>query len=249
MGIIYRYSLIFIFISAVIVFILLFFVSAPYGKFLRKGWGPVIRSKWAWSMMEFPSPALMIFFFLISDEKNIMRIIFIIFWLSHYFHRTFIYPFIQPGRNKSYPLVLVLMAFIFNCLNGSVNGYGIFHLLKYDQSWISSWQFVGGALLFIAGFVINKSAHRIFNRIRADNPEGYVIPQGGLFNFVSCPHYFGEIIEWGGWALMTWSVSGLSFFVFTMANLVPRALSSHKWYKNNFPEYPSGRKAVIPYTL
>ncbi|HQE66815.1 MAG TPA: 3-oxo-5-alpha-steroid 4-dehydrogenase, partial [Bacillota bacterium] len=45
------------------------------------------------------------------------------------------------------------------------------------------------------------------------------------------------------------SVAGLSFFVFTIANLVPRALSSHTWYKNNFPEYPSERKAVIPYIL
>lgn len=246
---VYRYSLTGIFISAVIVFILLFFVSAPYGKFLRKGWGPVIRSKWAWALMEFPSPALMVFFFLVSGEKNIMRIIFLLFWLSHYFHLTFIYPFIQPGRNKSYPLLLVLMAFIFNCLNGSVNGYGVFHLLKYDMSWIYSWQFLSGALLFIAGFAINKSAHMIFNRIREGNPEGYIVPKGGLFNYVSCPHYLGEIIEWGGWALMTWSLPGLSFFVFTIANLLPRALSSHKWYREEFAEYPSGRKALIPFLL
>jgi protein-S-isoprenylcysteine O-methyltransferase Ste14 len=199
--------------------------------------------------MEFPSPALMVIFFLISDKKAIMSVIFIIFWVSHYLHRTFVYPFIQPGRNKSYPLLLVLMAFIFNCLNGSVNGYGVFHLLKYDQSWIYSWQFVSGAFFFISGFVINKSAHRTFNRIRAENPEGYFIPKGGLFEFVSCPHYFGEIIEWGGWALMTWSLPGLSFFVFTTANLLPRALSSHNWYREKFTDYPSGRKALVPFLL
>ena len=86
----------------------------------------------------------------------------------------------------------------------------------------------------------------MFRKMKRENPEEYVIPKGWLFNYISCPHYFGEIIEWAGWALLTWSLPGLAFFVFTFANLFPRALSSHKWYRRNFADYPSERKAVIP---
>lgn len=53
-----------IFISAVLVFILLLFISAPYGKFLRKGWGEKIRSKWAWMLMGINDMVLAGFVFL-----------------------------------------------------------------------------------------------------------------------------------------------------------------------------------------
>ena len=246
---IYTLFLIAIFGFAIIVFVLLFFISAPYGKFLRKGWGPSVRSKWAWMFMELPSPVLMIIFFLSSDHKSIMSAIFLVLWLLHYVHRTFIYSFLQSGRDKSYPLIVAAMAFIFNCMNGYINGYGMFHLLDYGTSWLGSWYFITGIVLFITGFIINKTADEKLRHLRKSNPEEYVLPSGWLFEYISCPHYFGEIIEWLGWAVMTWSLHGLAFFVFTFANLFPRAIKSHIWYREKFSEYPSKRKAVIPFLI
>ena len=197
--------------------------------------------------MEAPSPLLMILFFIISENKNLPQIIFLFLWLSHYIHRTTIYPFTQSGRNKSYPLILVCFAIIFNSLNGFVNGYGIFHLLNYSLSWLISWQFITGSIIFVSGFIINKKSDEMFRKMRSENPAEYVIPEGWLFKYISCPHYFGEMLEWGGWAVLTWSLPGLAFFVFTFANLFPRAISSHKWYKNNFPELSEREKSS--YTL
>jgi 3-oxo-5-alpha-steroid 4-dehydrogenase 1 len=246
---IYDLSITLILSFAAFVFVLLFFISAPYGKFLRKGWGPVIKSKWAWMIMEFPSPAIITFFFIISDEKNIPQVIFVIIWLLHYLHRVFFYPFSQSGRDKSYPFILVLMALVFNCFNGFVNGYGVFHLLEYDNTWLYSWQFITGILLFITGFIINKTADEKLRILRKDSPSEYVLPEGWLFDYISCPHYFGEIIEWSGWALMTFSLPGLAFFLFSFANLFPRAISSHRWYNAKFQEYPPERKAIIPFIV
>src|SRR4030065_1991471 len=118
MDILYRDSLIIIFGCAVFIFVLLFFVSAPYGKFLRKGWGPAIKTKWAWLTMEVISPALITLFFVLSEDKNIVVVLFAGAWLLHYVHRAFIYPFSQSGRNKPYPVVIVFMAMIFNFFNG-----------------------------------------------------------------------------------------------------------------------------------
>ena len=245
----YNYSLFAIFSLAIIVFILLFFVSAPYGKFRRKGWGLTIRAKWAWMIMEFLSPALMTLFFITSNKKSIPALVFISLWLIHYIHRTFIYPFTQSGRNKPYPVIVVIMAMFFNILNGVVNGYGVFHIKTYDLSWLSSWQFIAGLILFFMGFFINKSADERLRRFRKESPDEYIVPKGWLFNYISSPHYFGEIIEWGGWAVMTWSLPGLAFFVFTFANLFPRAVSAHKWYKENLSGYPVERKAVVPFVI
>ena len=155
----------------------------------------------------------------------------------------------QSGHDKPYPIIIVSMAFIFNCLNGFVNGYGLFRYVVYSFSWIMRWQFVAGFLIFIAGFIINKTADEKLRKMRKNSPDEYVIPQGWLFNFISSPHYFGEVAEWTGWAVLTWSTPGLAFALFTFANLFPRAWASHNWYRENFSEYPKNRKAIIPFLI
>ncbi|MGC7223654.1 3-oxo-5-alpha-steroid 4-dehydrogenase, partial [Mycobacteroides abscessus subsp. massiliense] len=67
------------------------------------------------------------------------------------------------------------------------------------------------------------------------------------FRWVSAANYLGEIILWAGWALMSWTLPGLIFVLFSIANLLPRALSIHRWYRQTFPiEYPRERKAIVP---
>jgi 3-oxo-5-alpha-steroid 4-dehydrogenase 1 len=59
----------------------------------------------------------------------------------------------------------------------------------------------------------------------------------------------GEIVEWGGFALMTWCLPTTSFFAWTVVNLVPRALDHHRWYRKKFDNYPPSRKAIVPFVL
>jgi protein-S-isoprenylcysteine O-methyltransferase Ste14 len=95
--------------------------------------------------------------------------------------------------------------------------------------------------------LLNKQADRTLRKLRGPGETGYKIPRGGAYTWVSCPNYLGEIVEWLGWALATWSPAGLAFAAYTAANLVPRALANHRWYRERFPDYPAERRAVIPY--
>jgi hypothetical protein len=53
-----------------------------------------------------------------------------------------------------------------------------------------------------------------------------------------------------GWfSIMGGNIAGLSFLIWAVVNLVPRALNHHQWYREKFNEYPKERKAVIPYIL
>lgn len=227
-------------------FLSLFFIVAPYGRHYKKGWGPTLSARWAWIIQEFPVFIIPIYYFLTKDGFNSpVLIVFIIIWQIHYFHRTFIYPFNLTSPKKPYPVVLVAMAIVFNLINGSLNGYEIFQIGQYDVSWLVTPQFIGGAVIFSFGYFVNKKSDRILLAIKRNGAE-YEIPQGGLYKYVSCPNYLGELLEWLGWAIMTWSLAGLGFFIFTFCNLFPRALSNHKWYKKQFPEYPKQRKALIP---
>jgi len=67
-----------------------------------------------------------------------------------------------------------------------------------------------------------------------------------LYRWITCPNYLGEIIEWIGFALIAGTLESASFAVWTVANLVPRAIQHHRWYRATFDDYPERRKAVFP---
>jgi protein-S-isoprenylcysteine O-methyltransferase Ste14 len=230
-------------------FIALFRVSAPYGRHLRRGWGPTIPRTLGWVLMELPAAVLPVAFFLSSDRRgDVVSLAFLGIWLAHYLNRSLIFPFRMRGGQERMPLTIAAMAFFFNLVNGSLQGWYLFSAGPVrDSSWLLDPRFLTGLALFAGGYGLNLHSDAILRRLRAPGDSGYHIPHGGGFRFVSCPNYLGEIIEWGGWALLTWSPTGLVFFIWTVANLAPRAWSHHRWYQEKFPEYPTDRKALIPH--
>jgi len=166
-------------------------------------------------------------------------------WITHYLNRTVIYPLRIKTKGKKIPIAIVASAFFFNMVNGILNGYFL-TLLQFES--ISELYLILGFIIFIIGFYINISSDNLLIKLRT-NQKGYVIPNGKLFNYVSCPNFFGEIIEWLGFAIMTLNPGSLSFLIWTICNLIPRSKAHHKWYKENFENYPKKRKAVIPYLL
>jgi len=103
--------------------------------------------------------------------------------------------------------------------------------------------------LFCAGFALAKQSDAILRNLRKPGETGYKIPQGGAYRWVSCPNYLGEILQWTGFALAGWSLPAFAFVCFTAANLVPKAISSHRWYREKFSDYPAARKAIFPFVL
>ena len=225
--------------------------NAPYGRHTSNNWGYLIDNKLGWIVMELPALLLCpILFFISTNEKSILTSFFIFLWIIHYFNRTIVYPNRIKTKKKKIPLLIALLAFIFNLINGYINGY-FFGFINYSYpiEWIYTPQFIIGFMIFILGFLINNASDSTLINLRKTDTKQYSIPRGGLFNYISCPNFFGEIIEWLGFAILTWSIAGLAFFLWTFFNLVPRALSHHRWYKNTFNDYPKNRKAVFPFII
>ena len=148
------------------------------------------------------------------------------------------------------PLAIVGSAIFFNLVNAGLNGYYLSTLApieQYNTGWLTSPSFITGALLFFGGMFVNLKADNMLIGIRKPGESGYKIPRGFLFDYVSSPNLFGEIVEWSGFALMAWNLPAFTFMVWTFANLVPRAKNHHDWYRRNFADYPEKRKVVFPY--
>ncbi len=236
---------------AIGVHITMFFITAPFGRHTSKNWGPMIDNKLGWVIMEAPSLLIMTYF-LFFGTYSFQSYAWILFglWIFHYFNRTLIYPVRIKATDKKMPLFIALNAILFNLMNAGLNGYFLAELAdpsKYGSNWITSPLFIVGAFLFVVGMTINWRADHLLINLRKPGETGYKIPRGFLFEYISSPNLFGELIEWAGFAVMAWNLPALTFMVWTFANLVPRAKNHHDWYKNKFRDYPKERKAVFPF--
>lgn len=143
---------------------------------------------------------------------------------------------------------------------------------------------IAGVVIFLVGMSINMWADYTLIGLRKNkNPvvgddkkkkcpaaaaptsekSNYVIPRGGLFEFVSCPNFLGECIEWLGYTLAVIGAAGddshfpyaplaaFTFFIYTGSNTIPRAFSHHAWYKKTFGwEYEKlNRSVVVPFLM
>lgn len=234
--------------AAAATFVALFFLNAPYGRHARSDWGPVVGDTLGWLLMEAPSPLLFAAFFALGTHRFApVPVLFFALWEAHYVHRSFIYPFLLRGHARRMTLAVALMGFFFNGVNATLNGWYLFHLAApRPLAWLLDGRFLAGLALFAGGYVINRWSDDILRNLRRPGESVYRIPTGGMYRWVSAPNYLGEIMEWTGWAVLTWSFAGASFAAWTIANLAPRARANHRWYRANFPDYPPERKALVP---
>ena len=226
-------------ITAVPVFIVLFFIDAGYGKFYTKKWGPAVNNRLGWVLMESPVFFAMLALWWFSGRRgDIARLAFLLLFELHYFQRSFIFPALIRGNGKM-PLSIILMAVAFNLLNAGMQGGWIFYVSEpeyYTLEWLKTPQFIAGIIVFLSGMFINIQSDSIIRGLRKPGDTRHYLPKKGLYRYVTSANYFGEFVEWCGFALLTWSWAGVLFAVWTFANLAPRAARIYERYKVEFAD-------------
>ncbi len=235
------------FVLAAALFVVLLRVPAPYGRHRREGWGATLGARTGWLLMEAPASVLFTFWFLTGTRAPSAALVALfIMWQTHYVHRAFIYPFTLDASRRM-PLVVVVMGVLFNSVNTYLNGRHLFAFSSgYEAAWLSDPRFMAGAALFATGYVVNRWADHRLRQERISSGQRYCRVDSGIFRYVCCPNYLGEIVLWCGWAMATWSLAGLSFAVWTAANLLPRGRTHLEWSRRHIEGYPRGRRAVLP---
>ena len=238
-------------ICAVIVFVCLYFVDAGYGKFYNSKWGPSVNNRLGWVLMECPVFFAMLALWFFSDRRSdVTRLAFLLLFEMHYFQRSFIFPMLIRGESRM-PLSIIAMGVLFNTLNALMQGGWIFYVSPaemYPPEWLHSFPFYAGTLVFFAGMFINIQSDSIIRHLRQPGDTAHYLPTAGMFRYVSSANYFGEVLEWTGFAILTLSWAGAVFALWTFANLAPRAARIHKRYQQEFPEQFDAKKVkrIIP---
>lgn len=239
-------------VLAVIVFFALQRVTAGYGMMYTKIWGPTINNRIGWVLMEAPVFFAMLALWLCSPRKGEAPLIVMCsLFLLHYFQRSFIFPLMIKGKGRM-PLAIILMGITFNLLNAYMIGGWLFYISPvdaYPTDWLYNPLFILGAIIFFIGMGINLHSDRIIRNLRKPGDTKHYIPRGGFYNYVTSANYFGEFTEWVGFAILTWSVAGAVFALWTFANLAPRARKLHARYISEFgDEYRDmNLKYILPF--
>ena len=244
-------------IIGVVVFISLYFVDAGYGKMISDKWGPAINNKVGWILMECPVFFVVLYMWASSDVQfQLPYLVFFLLFELHYFQRSFVFPLLMKGNSKM-PIVIMALSIVFNLTNGYIQGYWLFvkapqtaiYQQLYTAAWFTDWRFILGVIVFFTGMLINWHSDYIIRHLRKPGDSKHYLPKGGLYNYVTSANYFGEIVEWAGWTILTASWAGFVFFWFTFANLVPRANSIYHKYEVEFADEFKQRqlKRIFPF--
>jgi hypothetical protein len=175
---------------------------------------------------------LSIFFFTGSLIKTHTSYFFWGLWVLHYIYRSLIFPLRTKTTGKKIPLVIVASAIGFNFINGFVNGtyLGSFGG-NYSDDYFYFTAFYHRHHSILLGVIINHQSDNILLSLRKPGETGYNRPARGIIlGTYPDPTFLGEMIESTGFAIMVWSLPALSFAIWTIVNLTPRALDHHKWY-------------------
>ena len=238
-------------VLALIVFIALHFFEAGYGYLFDRKYGPPIPNKTGWILMESPVFIAMTILWLCSDRTwEAAPLILFAMFQCHYLQRSFIFPLLLRGNSKM-PLGIVVMGIVFNVLNALMQGGWIFYVSPdgYYEDWFTKPYIYIGIVLFFSGMAINIHSDHIIRNLRHPGDSKHYIPRGGMFRYVSSANYFGELLEWTGFAIASWSWAGVVFVWWTFANLAPRSASLYKRYEKEFGEEFTSlkRKKIIPF--
>ncbi|CAM9342834.1 unnamed protein product [Ectocarpus fasciculatus] len=233
-------------------------VIAPYGKFGTSAFGVDLDPRLGWWLMELMATVSFVMFYPLGP--NYTRgpsLLFAGLYLLHYANRGWYFPLsirVTEGSKTRFSLLVSVTGVLVTSLHGYLNAMYYSKFCTFlDWDWVLSPTCLLGLCLYQVSFWSTIRSEYIMRNLRELDPKPgaprYKIPRGFLFDYVSSPQYFTELTGFLGWAIMTWSPAGLFIFSISVANLVPRAIASHKWYMEKFEDYPQERKIVIPFVF
>jgi 3-oxo-5-alpha-steroid 4-dehydrogenase 1 len=231
--------------------------TAPYGRFGDGSAWRGLSPRAGWFLMELPATVVFWFFYVRGARAGaLVPSILAGVWTIHYLNRGFVFPLLmrapKDGR-KSFSYFVCVAGMVVVSVHAYLHGAFIGGLGAHlDDTWLADPRFCVGLALWAVGFLLNVHSDAVLRALRTreevrrgDQP--YRIPERGGFRLVTNPSYLGELILWFGFALATWSLPGVFVFTISAANLVPRAITNHRWYRERFADYPKARRVLVPY--
>ncbi len=237
----------------------LVFMKAPYGRFGPQSAKLGVSPRLGWFLMELP--AMLSFWFFYARGPRALETVPMVLaglWTLHYLNRGFVFPALMrvpKSAANSFGFLVLASGMCVTTMHGYLNGTFDSRLGAHlGDGWLTDPRFLAGLAIYATGLVLNVHSDAVLRNLRTKEEieraeRVYRIPRGGGYELVSSPSYLGELLMWTGFSIFTWGLPGVFILAITAANLVPRAISTHRWYLERFEDYPRSRKILIPFVF
>jgi very-long-chain enoyl-CoA reductase len=179
---------------------------------------------------------------------NIIQVLALFLCTVHYAKRLYesIYVNFYAGE-KVHFLHAFGVIFYYWILYGVLVGYYIFRAEYVAPSHTPTTIIVLSSSMLYSE-LHNYNCHMILKELKEKSGGRRGIPVGDMFKYVSCAHYFWELMSWTHFALLVNTTTSYLFVVWSLLAMGSEALQKHKNYLRVFGDkYPKIRKAMIPY--
>lgn len=111
-------------------------------------------------------------------------------------------------------------------------------------------------ILFVYASHQQQKCNKVLANLRKDKSgrvitDLHYVPSGGLFEYVTCPHFLTEVIIYflilvvQEFRQKYWNL----IFLLVLSTQTIKAITEHRWYKKKYKDYSKGRKAIFPRLL
>ena len=170
-------------------------------------------------------------------------------WVVHFARRAAESAWVHRYGKTAVPLGDVVTEYLYYWGFATWNAFSVTSSSYREPA---RWLVALGLAVFVVAELGNARAHRMLRDLRPVGTKTRVIPRGYLFERISCPHYFFEILSWVGFALVTETWAARAFLLVGAGILGSWAHARHVAYRKDFDGregrelYPAARRALIP---
>ncbi|ESO06550.1 hypothetical protein HELRODRAFT_155722 [Helobdella robusta] len=228
------------------------------GKIFFKDLGPQI----GWSsvfLAEYAGPLFIYLFFYVRPSiiysvdisgRSLASQVACACWCFHYLKRLYETIYVHRFSHSTMPL--------FNLFKNCSYYWGFTAFVSYYNNhplYTPPITFIHKNIIWKVCEYGNYSIHIAFKDLRPPGstvrqiPKPTTNPMTRLFELVSCPNYTYEVGSWFFFSVMIQSLPAFLFCLVGLGQMSIWALAKHKNYKKEFPDYPTKRKAILPFIL
>lgn len=184
-----------------------------------------------------------------SGGHSLTQVIAFGLMILHFVKRELESLFVHRFSNATMPLIRLPV----NCthywiLCGLFINYFVLHP-AFEGPYVDPIVIYALAILMVICEVLNFRCHLVLRDLRPTGTRSRGIPKGVGFDTVSCANYLWETAAWVLFSLLTRCFTSWLFTVVAFVQMTDWALKKHRNYRNEFPDYPRSRKAIIPFLL
>jgi len=181
-----------------------------------------------------------------STPLNMSQKVAFLLWMTHYTKRLLETLFVHEFGTLTMPVFNLFK----NCLYywGFAAGVG-YNVNIPNEKELASWHLIIGFPWFCIFMVLNFICHLRLKYMRRPGSNDFVIPHGGLFEYITCPNYFCEIMTWVGFNILTgFTPAGIAFNICGTLQMIQWATQRRdKFIKLFGSKWPKKRWVLFPF--